>query len=77
MANYTIKEAVHIDVRVDGATISADYDPGVVELHPAVAEVLTAQGLASLTVVEPEAEKAPAKAKKTTPKDTPTESTEA
>ena len=78
MANYTITESVHIDIRVDGATISGDYEPGVVELHPAVAEVLVAQGIASLAIAEPEAEPAPAKAsKKTTPKDTPTETTEA
>ena len=78
MANYTIKEPVHIDVRVDGATIAEDYKPGVVELHPAVAEVLVAQGIASIAIAEPEAEPTPAKAsKKTTPKDTPTETTEA
>ena len=73
MANYTITEDVHVDIRVDGETIALDLPAGDHDLHPAVAELLTAQGVATPAVAAE-----PAKpAKKTTPKDTPIESTEA
>lgn len=46
---YTISDKVHVDLRVDGKTISEDFGPGDVELPPAVAELLLAQGLATET----------------------------
>lgn len=48
---YTITEAVHVDIRIDGETISADYAPGDVDLPQPIADLLVAQGLATPTAV--------------------------
>lgn len=73
MPKHLITEAVHVDLRVDGQTISADYEPGEVELHPEVAALLSAHGIAT-PVYDVTAEPVAAKpAKKPTAKTTNTE----
>lgn len=62
--NYTIAEQVHIDIRIDGKTISADYSPGDVELPIEIGELLISQGLATPAA-------APAKKSKSTEPTTP------
>lgn len=44
--SYTIKEAVFVDIRVNGEDLSKSYEPGTTELPEAVANVLVAQGIA-------------------------------
>lgn len=44
---YTLNDKVHVDLRVDGNTISEDFGPGDVELPEAVAVLLVGQGLAT------------------------------
>lgn len=46
---YTMSEAVHVDLRVDGEDYSGDYGPGDVDLPGPVAELLAAQGLLGAT----------------------------
>jgi len=46
--NYTITEQVHVDIRIDGQTISADYTPGDIEIPIEIGDLLIAQGLATL-----------------------------
>lgn len=47
MTTYTLPERVRVDLRADGVDLSGEFGPGDVELAPAVAELLTAQGLAT------------------------------
>lgn len=51
MANITIKEQVHVDLRIDGITISEDFAPGDVEVLEPVADLLVSQGLADYSLV--------------------------
>lgn len=51
---YTIKEAVHVDIVIDGKSESFDFAPGDTDLPAAVLPVLEAQGL----VIEAAAKKA-------------------
>lgn len=46
MAHINITEQVHVDIRVDGETISEDFTAGVVEVIQPVADLLVAQGIA-------------------------------
>lgn len=73
MATHTLTEKVHVDIRVDGETISTDFGPGDVTLPPAVAELLIAQGIAAPITKASKKTSAPAAAE--TP--TPTEPSEA
>lgn len=43
----TITEAVHVDIRIDGETISTDYKPGTADVPLEIAELLIAQGFAT------------------------------
>lgn len=47
---YTLSETVNVDIRIDGQDASATYEAGDVELPPAIAELLVAQGFASEAV---------------------------
>ena len=44
--SYTVKEAVRVDIRINGEDASATYEPGDQELDPVIAELLVAQGYA-------------------------------
>ena len=45
--SHTIKGTVQVDLRADGVDYSGTYGPGDAELPEPVAELLTAQGLAT------------------------------
>lgn len=49
MAKFTIIQAAHVDIRIDGETLELDVKPGDTELDPRVGEVLVAQGIAQLS----------------------------
>lgn len=61
MANITLKEPVHVDIRIDGKNVELDLIAGDNEVPEIVAATLTAQGLVG---------EAPAKTSKTTTKST-------
>ena len=42
--SYTLKTAVHVDLRADGEDLSGTYGPGVADLPAPVAALLVAQG---------------------------------
>lgn len=50
MARITVTEAVSVDVRIDGVTVSEAFTPGDTEVAPAIAELLIAQGFATPAV---------------------------
>lgn len=52
MATISITEQVHVDIRIDGVTISNDFAPGITEVEQPVADLLIAQGLATVAVAE-------------------------
>lgn len=56
--SYNLPEAVHVDMRVDGETISKDFGPGVVDLPQPVADLLVSQGLATQSTSKSKAGKA-------------------
>lgn len=47
--SHTLKEAVHVTMTVDGADFSVDYAAGDVDLPQPIADLLVAQGLATVT----------------------------
>lgn len=57
MATYTIRESVHVDIRVNGEDLSGTYGPGDVNLPMPVADHLVALGLATLAVASKKATK--------------------
>lgn len=44
---FTIKEQVHVDIRIDGVTIEEDFAPGDHDLPDAIADLLVSQGIAA------------------------------
>lgn len=76
MAKITIFEPVHVDIRIDGETISSDLAKGNHEVDQHIADLLIAQGVATFAADEP----APKSNKKTSAPaadTTPTETSEA
>lgn len=71
MATHTLSEKVHVDIRVNGETISTDFGPGDVVLTPAVAELLVAQGVATPVVKASKKTSAPTAADNDTTIETP------
>lgn len=59
MATYTLKEQVHVDLRVNGEDLSGDFGPGEIELPEAVAEHLVGLGLATPTTAKKAAKSTP------------------
>lgn len=47
MAKITINEPVHVEIRIDGATIERDFTAGDVDVEQPIADLLIAQGLAA------------------------------
>ena len=47
MAKYTLIEAVHVSITLDGQAIDLDLTAGDVELDQPIADLLVAQGLAT------------------------------
>lgn len=48
MAKITVADAVHVDIRIDGVTIELDLAAGDADVEQAVADLLIAQGLATV-----------------------------
>lgn len=47
MAKYTITEACHVSIVLEGKSVEFDFEAGDTELDQPVAELLIAQGLAT------------------------------
>lgn len=65
--SYTMKDAVHVDLRVGETDYSGDFGPGDVDLPGPVADLLVAQGFASLTTSKSKASKASTDSTDSTP----------
>lgn len=72
MAKITITEQVHVDIRIDGETISSDFTPGNVEVSEHIADLLISQGVATIAVDEPAKPAKKTSSDKTTGADTKT-----
>lgn len=73
MATITITEQVHVDIRIDDQEHTADYAAGTIDVPQGVADLLIAQGLATITVETPAP--APAKSSKKASSDPGADST--